>query len=128
MSRPASPPSTTRVPDVRKGDTVLILRGKDASKRGTVERIVRPDRVVIEGLNVAKKHQKPRQRTNQSDRVPQLQQGGIIDVAQPLHMSNVMVVCGRCDRPTRVAHAMVEAGKAVRVCRRCGEPLEVVGK
>ncbi len=128
MSRPASPPSKTRVIDVRKGDTVLILTGKDASKRGTVERIVRPDRVVIEGLNVAKKHQKPRQRTNQSDRVPQLQQGGIIDVAQPLHMSNVMIVCGRCDRPTRVAHAKAEGGKGVRVCRRCGEPLEVVAK
>ena len=121
-------PRRPKVPEIRKGDTVLILTGKDASKRGTVERIVRPDRVVIEGLNVAKKHQKPRQRTNQSDRVPQLQQGGIIDVAQPLHMSNVMIVCGRCDRPTRVAHAKAEGGKGVRVCRRCGEPLEVVAK
>jgi len=128
MSRPASPPSKTRVPDVRKGDTVLILRGKDASKRGTVERIVRPDRVVIEGLNIAKKHQKPRSRTNQGDRVPQMQQGGIIDVAQPLNMSNVMVVCGRCDQPTRVAHTVLESGKTVRVCRHCGEPLEVVAK
>jgi large subunit ribosomal protein L24 len=126
MSRPASPPTKTRVPDVRKGDTVLILRGKDASKRGTVERIVRPDRVVIDGLNIAKKHTKPRSRTNQGDRVPQMQQGGIIDVAQPLNMSNVMIVCGRCDQPTRVAHAVLESGKTIRVCRRCGEPLEVV--
>ena len=126
MSRPASPPTKTRVPDVRKGDTVLILHGKDASKRGTVERIVRPDRVVIEGLNIAKKHTKPRSRTNQGDRVPQMQQGGIIDVAQPLNMSNVMIVCGRCDQPTRVAHAVLESGKTIRVCRRCGEPLEVV--
>lgn len=128
MSRPASPPTRTRVPDVRKGDTVLILTGKDASKRGTVERIVRPDRVVVEGLNIAKKHQKPRARTNQGDRVPQMQQGGIIDIARPLAMSNVMVVCGRCDQPTRVAHTVLESGKAVRVCRRCGEPLEVVAK
>ena len=126
MSRPASPPSKTRVPDVRKGDTVLILRGKDASKRGTVERVVRPDRIVIEGLNIAKKHQKPRPRTNQGDRVPQMQQGAIIDIAQPLNMSNVMIVCGRCDQPTRVAHAVLESGKTIRVCRRCGEPLEVV--
>ena len=126
MSRPASPPTKTRVPDVRKGDTVLILRGKDASKRGTVDRIVRPDRLVIEGLNIAKKHQKPRQRTNQGDRVPQMQQGGIIEVAQPLNMSNVMIVCGRCDQPTRVAHTVLESGKTIRVCRRCGEPLEVV--
>jgi len=126
MSRPASPPTKTRVPDVRKGDTVLILRGKDASKRGTVDRIVRPDRLVIEGLNIAKKHTKPRARTNQGDRVPQMQQGGIIEVAQPLNMSNVMIVCGRCDQPTRVAHTVLESGKTIRVCRRCGEPLEVV--
>jgi large subunit ribosomal protein L24 len=128
MSRPASPPTKTRVIDIRKGDTVIVLTGKDASKRGTVERIVRPDRVVIDGVNIAKKHQKPRQRTNQSDRAAQLQQGGIIDIAQPLHMSNVMIVCGRCDQPTRIAHAMVESGKAVRVCKKCGEPLEVVAK
>jgi large subunit ribosomal protein L24 len=128
MSRPASPPTKTRVLDIRKGDTVLVLTGKDASKRGTVERIVRPDRVVIEGVNIAKKHQKARPRTNQGDRVPQMQQGGIIDVAQPLHMSNVMIVCSRCDQPTRVAHARVEAGRFVRVCRRCGEPLEVAAK
>ena len=128
MSRQATPPTRTRVIDIRKGDTVLVLSGKDASKRGTVERVIRPDRVVVDGVNIAKKHQKPRQRTNQSDRVPQMQQGGIIDIAQPLHMSNVMIVCSRCDQPTRVGHAASATGKFVRVCKKCGEPMEVATK
>jgi large subunit ribosomal protein L24 len=128
MPRPAHTPSATKVPEIRKGDTVIVLTGKDAGKRGTVDRVVRPDRVVVEGINVAKKHQKPRPRTNQSDRVPQMQQGGIIDLAQPLQMSNVMIVCGRCDKPTRVGHTILETGASIRVCKRCGEPLEVVAK
>jgi large subunit ribosomal protein L24 len=128
MARPAHSPSVTRVPEIRKGDTVLVLTGKDAGKRGTVERVVRPDRVVVDGVNIAKKHQKPRPRSNQSDRVPAMQQGGIIDLAQPLQMSNVMIVCGRCDKPTRVGHTILESGASIRVCKQCGEPLEVVAK
>jgi large subunit ribosomal protein L24 len=128
MTRAAQPPTVTKVPEIRKGDTVLVLTGKDAGKRGTVDRVVRPDRIVIDGVNVAKKHQKPRSRSNQSDRVPQMQQGGIIDLAQPLQMSNVMIVCGRCDSPTRVGHTILESGVSIRVCKRCGEPLEVVAK
>ncbi|HEX8940472.1 MAG TPA: 50S ribosomal protein L24 [Candidatus Limnocylindrales bacterium] len=132
-----------RVPEVRKGDTVVILHGKDAGKRGQVERVIRnrqaevghrtvwrgassrPVSVVVAGLNVAKRHQKPRPRSSQSDRVPQMQQGGIIDVAQPLDISNVMVVCPRCERPTRVRHVTLESGQRVRVCHHCGEQLEV---
>ncbi len=133
----------TRVPEVRKGDTVVILHGKDAGKRGTVDRVVRnpqarekargtwrtvsnrPVSVVVSGLNIAKRHQKPRPRSNQSDRVPQIQQGGILDVAVPVDVSNVMVVCPRCERPTRVKHVTLESGQRVRVCSQCGEQLEV---
>ena len=60
--------------------------------------------VVINGINVAKRHTKPRPSQSQSDRVPQMQQGGILDIAQPLPLSKVMLVCPRCDRPTRVKH------------------------
>jgi large subunit ribosomal protein L24 len=135
----------TRVPDIRKGDTVVILGGKDAGKRGVVDKVMRrrgviygrhrlpqPDApilsqaaVVVRGLNIAKRHTKPRQSSRQSDRVPQIQQGGILDIAQPLPLGKVMLVCTRCEKPTRVRHQMLESGQRVRVCRHCGEQLEV---
>ena len=123
----------TRVPDIRTGDTVVVLAGKDAGKRGEVKRIERPGlarrpfRVVVEGINIAKRHTKPRQRMNQNDRVPRVQQGGIIDIAQPMAISKVMLVCPRCDQPTRVRHLSLESGARVRSCGRCGQPVEVTG-
>jgi large subunit ribosomal protein L24 len=137
----ARPP---KVPEIRKGDTVVVLSGKDAGKRGTVDRVIRraPSSrgarsvyrrgsaaggvsVVVEGINVAKRHTKPRQSSSSTDRMPKIQQGGILDIAQPLPIGKVMVVCGSCDRPTRIAHATLETGRRVRVCRHCGEQLEV---
>jgi large subunit ribosomal protein L24 len=133
----------TKVPEIRKGDTVVLLRGKDAGKRGVVDRVLRnpvtmqktrsgwkpassrPLSVVVSGLNIAKKHTKPRMRSGQSDRVPQAQQGGILDVAQPIAIGNVMLVCPHCEKPTRIAHAVLESGQRVRVCHHCGEQLEV---
>jgi large subunit ribosomal protein L24 len=105
---------------VRKGDVVLVLAGKDRGKRGTVERVERTKRglgVVIPGINMAKRHQRPRTRT---------QQAGILDIPVPLHISNVQVVCPRCDKPTRVAHTTLENGRRVRVCKHCGEQIEAV--
>ncbi|MFI5054298.1 MAG: 50S ribosomal protein L24 [Acidimicrobiia bacterium] len=134
----------TRVPEIRKGDTVVVLSGKDAGKRGVVERVYRTPRsssrgyvagaaqraergayLIVQGLNIAKRHTKPRPMSSQSDRVPQMQQGGILEIPQPLALGKVMVVCPRCDQPTRVAHATLENGVTVRVCRHCGEQLEV---
>lgn len=109
--------------NVRKGDTVLVLAGKDRGKRGTVERVERTKRglgVVVPGINMAKRHQRARQRT---------QQGGILDLPVPIHISNVQVVCPRCGKPTRIAHQLLEAGgktRRVRVCKHCGEQIEVV--
>jgi large subunit ribosomal protein L24 len=136
--------SRNRVPDIRKGDTVLVLSGKDAGKRGVVERVYSAPRsgamfgqrksaaraqrgayVLVEGLNIAKRHTKPRPMTSSTDRVPQVQQGGILEIPQPLALGKVMLVCGRCDQPTRVAHATLESGARVRICRHCGEQLEV---
>jgi large subunit ribosomal protein L24 len=105
---------------VRKGDVVLVLAGKDRGKRGTVERVERTKRglgVVIPGINMAKRHQRPRSNT---------QQAGILDLPVPLHVSNVQVVCPRCDKPTRVAHQTLENGRHVRVCKHCGEQIEAV--
>ena len=138
----------TKVPEIRRGDTVVVLTGKDAGKRGTVERIVRNQQgakktqskygsswstmspaastaVVVEGLNIAKRHTKPRQSSNTTDRTPKITQGGILDLAQPLAIGKVMLVCTHCDKPTRIAHKTLDNGTRVRVCRHCGEPLEV---
>ena len=137
----------TKVPEIRRGDTVVVLTGKDAGKRGTVERIVTNQQgakktrtkygsawaamsplstsaVVVEGINVAKRHTKPRQSSNTNDRTPRVTQGGILDLAQPLAIGKVMLVCNHCDKPTRIAHRTLENGRRVRVCKHCGEQLE----
>jgi large subunit ribosomal protein L24 len=137
-------PKATKVPEIRKGDTVVVLSGRDAGKRGTVERVIRRDAspgggrsifrrgssaagvsVVVEGINVAKRHTKPRQRAGATDRMPKIQQGGILDIAQPLPIGKVMVVCSSCGKPTRIGHRTLDNGRRVRVCRQCGEQLEV---
>ena len=144
MAVRAAQPRSPRVPEIRKGDTVVVLAGKDAGKRGTVERVIRQTAapsatrsvyrrgssaagvsVVVEGLNIAKRHTKPRQTSGTSDRIPKMQQGGIMDIAQPLPISRVMLVCTNCGKPTRIGHATLETGRRVRVCRQCGEQLEV---
>jgi len=134
----------TRVPEIRKGDTVVIIAGKDAGKRGKVERVIRRTAsagalrptfrrgtntsgtaVVVEGLNVAKRHTKPRQSAGRTDRVPKIQQGGILEIAQPLPIGRVMLVCPSCGKPTRIAHATLDTGRRVRVCQQCSQQLEV---
>ena len=137
-------PKVPKVPEIRKGDTVVVLSGRDAGKRGTVERVIRraPSprggrsmfrrsspaggvSVVVEGVNIAKRHTKPRQTTSSTDRMPKIQQGGILEIAQPMPIGKVMLVCGSCHKPTRIGHSTLETGRRVRVCRNCGEQLEV---
>jgi large subunit ribosomal protein L24 len=117
-------PRVTKVAELRRGDEVVVLTGKDAGKRGTIERLVRPDRVVVGGINIAKRHTKPRTRQGRNDRAPRVQQGGILEIAQPIPVAKVMVVCSRCGKPTRIGHATLENGRRVRVCKQCGEQLE----
>jgi large subunit ribosomal protein L24 len=96
---------------IRKGDTVQVLKGKDAGKRGKVLKVdpVRR-RIVVEGINRAKKHIRPSQ-TNP--------QGGVVDWELPVEASNVMLVCGGCERPTRVLRKRTGAKSFDRVCKRC---------
>jgi large subunit ribosomal protein L24 len=135
----------TKVPEIRKGDIVVVLAGRDAGKRGKVEHVVRRDPsptpvrsgyrrtslkggvfVVVDGINIARKHTKPRQRSaGGPGSMPTIDPGGILDHAMPLPASRVMVVCGHCDRPTRIAHRTLDNGARVRACKHCAEPLEV---
>jgi large subunit ribosomal protein L24 len=142
-------PNATKVPDIRKGDTVVAIVGKDAGKAGVVERVIRNQQgwaktksrgggswknatslsevaVVVTGLNISKRHTKPRQSANNTDRMPKVQAGGILEIAQPLSLSKVMIVCPECKEPTRIGHEKLASGERVRTCKR-GHRLEVKG-
>ena len=101
---------------VRKGDTVMVIAGKERGKRGKVLRVL-PDkgRVIVERINMIKKHQRPTQK---------LRQGGIIEREGSLHLSNVMLVDPRSDKPTRVGVRELADGKKVRLARRSGEMID----
>ena len=97
---------------IRSNDTVVVLSGKDKGKTGKVLRVdVKGQKVVVEGVNVATKHQAPRR---------QGQEGGIIKVETPIYASKVQVVCPNCGKATRVAHKIGAEGKKTRCCKKCG--------
>jgi large subunit ribosomal protein L24 len=101
---------------VRKGDTVMVVAGKERGKKGKVLRVIpEKGRVVVERLNMIKKHQKPTQK---------IRQGGIIEREGSIHLSNVMLVDPNSDKPTRVGMKALSDGKKVRVARRSGEMLD----
>ena len=101
---------------VRRGDTVGVIAGKERGKRGKVLRVLHDkQRVLVEKLNMMKKHQRPTQR---------LRQGGIIERESPIPLSNVLLVCPRCDRPVRHGIKILGDGRKRRACRRCGESID----
>ena len=100
--------------NIRKDDKVIVLSGKDKGKEGKVlSANPKAGKVIVEGVNVASKHMRPRK---------QGEQGGIIKMETPIYACKVMVVCPKCGKPTRVAHKL-ENGKNVRVCKKCGANL-----
>ena len=100
---------------VKKGDKVQVIAGKDKGKQGTILRSVPTrNRVVVEGCGIVKKAVRPTQ---------QNPQGGIISMEAPIHVSNVMLVCPKCNKATRVGHAVV-GDKKVRVCKKCGKNID----
>ena len=102
--------------NIKKGDTVRVLSGKDKGKEGQVVRsLPSKQRVVVEKVNMVKKAMRPTQ---------QNPQGGIMSVEAPIHVSNVMVICPECKQPTRVSHRVNEAGKKVCVCKKCGKDID----
>jgi large subunit ribosomal protein L24 len=95
---------------IRKGDRVRVLTGKDRGKEGVVMRAIpEKNKVIVEGVNIAKKHQRPTRAT---------MQGGIIDKDMPIHASNVALICGSCGA-TRLGYRFDDAGKKIRICRKC---------
>ena len=102
--------------NIRKNDTVLVITGKDKGKTGKV-RFAYPkeEQVIVEGINFIKKHTRARGRVRHA---------GIIQLEAPIYISNVMLLCGRCNRPTRVGFRFLEDGRKVRTCRRCSEVID----
>jgi len=105
---------------IKRNDLVQVLRGKDRNRRGRVLRVI-PDagRIVVEGVNIVKKHVRAR---------PGLRQAGIIELEAPIPIAKVMLVCPKCNRPTRVGFRFLQeaAGKPrkVRYCKKCGEVVD----
>ena len=101
--------------NIKKNDKVVVLSGKDKGKEGKVLTAMPAEKkVVVEGVNVATCHVKPRK---------QGEEGGIVRREIPMYVSKVMLVCPKCGKPTRVAHKVGEDGKKVRVCKHCGAEL-----
>jgi large subunit ribosomal protein L24 len=99
---------------LKKGDRVRVIAGKDIGKEGEVTRVLRErDRVIVDAINVAKKHQRATKAT---------MQGGIIDKDMPVHVSNVAILCDTCG-PTKIGYRFEPDGTKVRVCRKCGGDL-----
>ena len=104
---------------VTQGDTVYVLSGKDGGKRGKVLKVFpKESRVLVEGVNVVKKHKKPRQ----------MNPGGIINQEAPIHSSNVMLICEKCKAPTKVGKLILENGEKARVCKKCNEVIDIIKK
>ena len=101
---------------VKKGDQVMVISGKDKGRHGKVQRVSVADAtVIIEGLNLAKKHTKPTKANPQ---------GGVIDKALPLPAAKVQIICSSCEKPTRIRRERSSDGAAVRICRLCGRTLD----
>jgi large subunit ribosomal protein L24 len=101
---------------IRKDDTVLIIAGKDKGKKGKV-RFAYPEKeqVLVEGVNFIKKHSRAK---------GAVRQAGIIDLEAPVDVSNVMFLCAKCNKPSRVGFSRLEDGRRVRICRSCREVID----
>ena len=101
---------------IRSGDTVLVIAGKDKGKTGRVDRLhSKQDRITVEGVNRITRHVKPR---------PNVRQSGRIQQDAPIHISNVVLICNKCNRPTKPSVVFLETKDRVRGCPRCGEVID----
>jgi large subunit ribosomal protein L24 len=105
---------------IKKGDKVEVISGEDRGVRGTVHRMIpKSNRVVVSGVNLVKKHQRPGPTGGRTQA-----QAGIIEFEAPIHLSNVMLVCPQCDQRIRVAFELLEDGRQARVCKKCSAVID----
>ena len=98
---------------IKKNDLVMVINGKEKGKSGRILKVLpEKERVIIEKINFIKRHSRPH---------GQQRQGGILEKEAPLHMSNVMLLCDKCNKPVRIGHRSVEGNKKARFCKKCGE-------
>ena len=101
---------------IRKNDTVLVIAGKDRGKKGKVRKALPENhKLIVEGVNMIKRHSKARGAARQA---------GIIELEAPLDVSNVMLICNKCNKPARVGSRFLEDGKKARICRSCHEVID----
>jgi large subunit ribosomal protein L24 len=101
---------------IKKNEEVEVIAGREKGKRGKVLKVIpKKERVVVEKVNFIKRHTRPGARSRQ---------GGIVEKEGPLHISNVMLVCSKCERAVRVGYKILDDQRKVRHCRRCGEILD----
>ena len=101
---------------IKRNDTVMVIAGRERGKTGKVLRVITAkERALIERLNLVKRHQKPRGPQSPS---------GIVEKEAPIHLSNLMIMCDKCNAPVRMGKRLLEDGRSVRVCRRCGDQLD----
>ncbi len=102
--------------NLKKGDRVVVIAGKDVGKKGKILRVdPHKNRVVVEGVNIVHRHTRPTQ---------DLPQGGIVKNEAPMDRSNVQLVCPRCSKKARIGVKILDNNKKVRVCRKCGEVID----
>jgi large subunit ribosomal protein L24 len=100
---------------LKKGDTVEVIAGKEKGRTGKILKVLREkDRVVVEKLNLVKKHKKPDNKSK----------GGVVEIEGSIHASNVLIICNKCDSGVRIGYKVLEDGKKVRICGKCKEILE----
>jgi large subunit ribosomal protein L24 len=101
---------------IKKDDKVKVLTGKDKGKIGKVLKVVKKtNRIVVENINIVKVHQRPSQANPQ---------GGIVEKPMPMDVSNLMLMCNSCVKPTRIGIKQLEDGKRVRVCKKCNNQID----
>jgi large subunit ribosomal protein L24 len=101
---------------IKKNDTVVVIAGREKGKKGRVLSVYsQKDRLLIEKINIIKKHMKPTRKQTQ---------GGIIEKEASIHASNVMLICPKCNKPTRIGNSILQDGRKLRICKKCGEVID----